>query len=52
MHNFEWGQGYTRRFGLFAVDRTTLNRIPRDSAFWFREVVTANGVDDGARQHS
>lgn len=30
--NFEWAEGYTKRFGLFAVDRDTQERIPKASA--------------------
>ncbi len=46
MDNFEWGLGYGKRFGLFAVEDETRRRIPKDSAFWYRDVVAANAVDD------
>ena len=48
MDNFEWGFGYTKRFGLFAVDSETRHRTPKDSAFWYRDVVAAHAVDEDA----
>jgi beta-glucosidase len=46
MDNFEWGFGYSKRFGLFHVDYETLARTPKDSARWFAEVTRRNGVAD------
>ena len=46
LDNFEWGLGYEKRFGLFAVDAESQQRHPKDSAFWYRDVVAANAVDD------
>ena len=43
MDNFEWGHGYSKRFGLFHVDFETLQRTPKDSARWFAEVTRRNG---------
>jgi len=44
MDNFEWARGYDKRFGLVHVDFDTLERTPRDSAFWYREVIRSNGL--------
>jgi beta-glucosidase len=43
MDNFEWGYGYSKRFGLVHVDFETLRRTPKDSARWFAEVTRRNG---------
>jgi beta-glucosidase len=46
MDNFEWGHGYEKRFGLYAVDLETQKRTPKDSAYWYRDVLSANAVND------
>lgn len=38
MDNFEWNHGYAPKFGLIEVDRSTLERRPRESARWLGEV--------------
>ena len=44
MDNFEWAKGYTQRFGVVWVDYATQQRILKDSALWYRDVIAANGV--------
>lgn len=39
LDNFEWAQGYTKRFGLVRVEPDTLARTPKDSALWYRELI-------------
>jgi beta-glucosidase len=39
MDNFEWGYGYSKRFGIVRVDYDTQERIPKDSAKWYAEVI-------------
>ena len=43
LDNFEWAQGYSKRFGLIHVDYDTLARTPRASAAWYRAVIARNG---------
>ncbi|WP_328460423.1 GH1 family beta-glucosidase [Actinoplanes sp. NBC_00393] len=37
MDNFEWAEGYAKRFGLVHVDYETQTRTPKQSALWFRD---------------
>uniref|UniRef100_A0ACD5WCG5 Uncharacterized protein n=1 Tax=Avena sativa TaxID=4498 RepID=A0ACD5WCG5_AVESA len=39
LDNFEWRLGYSSKFGLVYVDFNTLQRYPKDSAYWFREML-------------
>ncbi len=43
MDNFEWARGYFDRFGLVFVDYETQQRIPKDSFYWYKTVIEANG---------
>lgn len=42
--NFEWGDGYTNRFGLHYVDYKTLKRTPKLSAAFYKEVIARNAL--------
>ena len=39
MDNFEWAEGYAKRFGLVHVDYATQQRIPKASFKWFRSLI-------------
>ncbi|UNO42074.1 GH1 family beta-glucosidase [Streptomyces sp. MST-110588] len=41
LDNFEWAEGYARRFGLVHVDYGTLARTPKASYHWLRDVLRA-----------
>jgi beta-glucosidase len=44
LDNFEWADGYEKRFGIHYVDFKTQQRIPKLSAEWYREVIARNAV--------
>ncbi|CAN5155860.1 GH1 family beta-glucosidase [soil metagenome] len=39
LDNFEWAEGYSKRFGLVWVDYRTQERIPKLSAHWYRRLI-------------
>ena len=42
MDNFEWNRGYSDRFGMIYVDFDNLRRIPKDSAYWYRDYIKSH----------
>ncbi len=45
MDNFEWLEGYSKRFGLIRINYDTLERIWKKSALWYSDVIKNNGFD-------
>lgn len=41
LDNFEWAEGYARRFGLVHVDFETQERTPKASYAWYRDLLRA-----------
>ena len=44
MDNFEWSDGFEKRYGLYRVDFKTQRRTPKLSASFYREVIKRNAV--------
>lgn len=43
MDNYEWPDGYREesRFGIVYVDRKTMKRIPKESAYWYKKLISS-----------
>jgi beta-glucosidase len=44
LDNFEWSQGFSKRFGLIRVDYATQKRTPKASARFYTRVIQSNGA--------
>ncbi|MEW2521588.1 GH1 family beta-glucosidase [Actinacidiphila alni] len=44
LDNFEWSHGYRHRFGIVHVDYPTQRRTPKDSAYWYADVIRRGGL--------
>ena len=45
LDNFEWADGYSKRFGIHYVDFKTQKRYPKLSAEWYKNAIAANAVE-------
>ncbi len=50
LDNFEWSLGYSKRFGLVHVDYPTLERVPKDSFYWYRDLISDARVNSATRR--
>jgi beta-glucosidase len=41
LDNFEWGSGYSQRFGIVYIDYPTQRRIPKASFHWYAGLIKA-----------
>jgi beta-glucosidase len=39
LDNYEWSEGYAKRFGIVHVDYETQVRTPKDSAHWYADLI-------------
>lgn len=39
LDNFEWAEGYSKRFGIVYVNYRTLERIKKDSFYWYKKTI-------------
>jgi beta-glucosidase len=44
LDNFEWADGYAKRFGIVYVDYATQKRTPKMSAAFYRDVIARGGL--------
>jgi beta-glucosidase len=40
--NFEWGEGYSKRFGIVYIDYKTQERIIKDSGYWYASLIESH----------
>jgi len=45
LDNFEWAEGYSKRFGIVFVEYGTQRRVPKSSARWYSDVIRRNGLE-------
>ncbi|QTX04472.1 GH1 family beta-glucosidase [Agromyces archimandritae] len=46
LDNFEWAYGYSKRFGIVRVEYETLERLPKDSAGWYAELIRTRRIPE------
>ncbi len=49
MDNCEWAEGYAKRFGIVYVDYRTQQRVAKDSARWYQDVIRRGGLESRGR---
>jgi len=43
LDNYEWSEGYSKRFGIHHVDYETMERTPKASAHFYADVIRTHG---------
>jgi len=42
--NFEWAEGYSKRFGIVRTNYENLERTPKKSFHWYKQLIADNAV--------
>ena len=45
MDNFEWTYGYSKKFGTVYVDFKSQERILKNSALWYKNVIKNSSIE-------
>jgi beta-glucosidase len=45
LDNFEWAEGYNKRFGIVYTNYETLERYPKDSFYFIQQVIKDGGLE-------
>jgi beta-glucosidase/6-phospho-beta-glucosidase/beta-galactosidase len=45
LDNFEWAEGYSKRFGIVFVEYGTQRHVPKSSARWYSDVIRRSGLE-------
>lgn len=45
LDNFEWAEGYAKRFGIVHVDYATQKRTPKASYYWYQKAIREGGFN-------
>lgn len=44
MDNFEWAEGYSKRFGIIHIEYNTLKRTLKKSSMWYKKVIETGDI--------
>jgi beta-glucosidase len=52
MDNFEWAEGYSRRFGMVYIDYPSQRRIVKESGRWYADFLATHRARARANEHA
>jgi beta-glucosidase/6-phospho-beta-glucosidase/beta-galactosidase len=50
--NFEWSDGYCPKFGLVAIDRSSMRRLKRDSFYFYQSLIKTRTISDASQEEA